>query len=188
MRIRAWLAVAPCVLVMACGGSDLATPDGVQQSVSPPQQTPAVPPPTAEPSPTETIPPGEQQPLSIVGPDGEEVVFSVEVVAEPAARQQGLMHRTDLADDAGMLFLFPAEHTGGFWMKNTLIPLSIAFLDEDGEILRILDMEPCEADPCPSYEPGVAYHAALEVNAGAFDDAGVSTGWRVDLEGLPTAS
>jgi uncharacterized protein len=87
-----------------------------------------------------------------------------------------------MPEDAGMLFLFPAEHSGGFWMKNTLIPLSIAFVDADGRIVRILDMEPCRADPCPIYDPSVAYRSALEVNRGAFAEWGVVEGDRLTLE------
>ena len=75
-----------------------------------------------------------------------------------------------------MVFIFFEKHLGGFWMKNTLIPLSIAFFDQDGEILEILDMDPCEKDPCPTYDPGVPYWGALEVNKGAFDEWGVSAG------------
>jgi uncharacterized protein len=119
--------------------------------------------------------------VSLHGPDGDTVTFAVEVVADQAGRQLGLMHRTALAEDAGMLFLFPDDRQGGFWMKDTLIPLSIAFIAADGDILAILDMEPCEADPCPSYNPGVTYRSALEVNQGAFEDAGVDTDWRVEL-------
>ena len=58
-------------------------------------------------------------------------------------------------------------------MKDTLIPLSVAFADADGEIVTILDMEPCKADPCPVYDPGAPYRTALEANKGAFD-AGAS--------------
>jgi uncharacterized membrane protein (UPF0127 family) len=83
------------------------------------------------------------------------------------------MHRESLAEDSGMVFVFFEEQQGGFWMKNTLIPLSIAFFDAKGEILEIMDMEPCEADPCPVYDPGVTYMGALEVNQGAFDSWGV---------------
>ena len=79
-------------------------------------------------------------------------------------------------------FLFEEALTGGFWMKNTLIPLSIAFADGDGTILRILDMEPCEADPCEIYDPGVTYSSALEVNQGAFASWGVEEGDLLTLE------
>jgi uncharacterized membrane protein (UPF0127 family) len=66
-------------------------------------------------------------------------------------------------------------------MKNTLIPLSIAFYDVDGTILRILDMEPCRSDPCRVYDPGVRYAGALEVNQGAFERWGVREGDRLEL-------
>jgi uncharacterized protein len=68
-----------------------------------------------------------------------------------------------------MLFVFSEKTYGGFWMKNTLIPLSIAFLDSDGKILKILDMEPCNVDICPNYDPGIYYHYAIEVNLGWFE-------------------
>lgn len=112
---------------------------------------------------------------------GEQEV-AVEVADTNAERQRGLMERTSLAADAGMVFLFPSETSGGFWMKNTLIPLSIAFYDADGRIVRILDMEPCRGDPCPVYDPGVAYVGALEVNQGAFRRWNVSEGDRLRLE------
>lgn len=108
--------------------------------------------------------------------------LDVELAETPEERQQGLMHRQSLAERSGMLFLFQEPTSGGFWMKDTLIPLSIAFLDADGRILRILDMEPCRADPCPVYVPGVAYRAALEVNQGAFERAGVKVGDRVTVQ------
>jgi len=88
----------------------------------------------------------------------------------------GLMYRAKLADDKGMAFLFPEDVSYGFHMKDTLIPLSIAFFDVDGEILQILDMEPCEEEPCPTYDPGVTYRGALEVNQGAFEEWGVRIG------------
>jgi hypothetical protein len=68
-------------------------------------------------------------------------------------------------------------------MKNTLIPLSIAFFDRQGVILRILDMEPCRADPCPVYYPGVVYQGALEVNQGWFRRRGLKEGARVGGRG-----
>jgi uncharacterized membrane protein (UPF0127 family) len=112
---------------------------------------------------------------------GDDVTIQVEVADEEDERARGLMNRESLDEDAGMLFLFPAQSRGGFWMKDTLIPLSIAFVDGDGRILRILDMEPCRADPCTVYDPGVAYRSALEVNQGAFAEWGVEEGDRLTL-------
>ena len=100
----------------------------------------------------------------------------VEVADSREERRVGLMHRESLPEDEGMVFLFPETTEGGFWMKNTLIPLSIAFFDSRGRIVRILDMEPCRRDPCPIYDPGVPYAGALEVNRGAFRRWGVSEG------------
>lgn len=108
---------------------------------------------------------------------GEDVVLvNVDVADSDEERQMGLMNRKSLDEDEGMLFVFFEKNTGGFWMKDTLIPLSIAFFDQEGEILSILDMDPCKADPCPSYDPGVPYWGALEVNQGAFEEWGVREG------------
>jgi uncharacterized membrane protein (UPF0127 family) len=110
------------------------------------------------------------------------VELSVELADSTDERRRGLMERESLPADAGMVFLFEREHEGGLWMKDTLIPLSAAFLDRDGRVLRILDMEPCEADPCPVYDPGVSYVAAVEANRGAFERLGVAVGDVAQLE------
>jgi uncharacterized protein len=124
--------------------------------------------------------PGEAE-VTLVGPDEREVEVPVEVAADPQSRRRGLMGRDDLPDGSGMVFLFPAPTGGPFWMKDTRIPLSIAFYGDDGAILRILDMEPCAADPCPLYDPGVTYRGALEVEQGLFGELGVVPGWRILL-------
>jgi uncharacterized membrane protein (UPF0127 family) len=124
----------------------------------------------------------EGGPRVLIETDAGEVEVAVEVADDDGERQVGLMNRESLPADAGMIFLFEADSSGGFWMKNTLIPLSIAFVDSGGTILRILDMEPCEADPCEVYDPGVFYRSALEVNKGAFDRLGVEEGDRLRLE------
>jgi hypothetical protein len=110
-----------------------------------------------------------------------QVRLTVEVADEPDEWRVGLMNRRSLARNAGMIFLFPQPTRGGFWMKNTLIPLSIAFFDARGRILRIMVMTPCRADPCPTYDPNVAYRGALEVNRGSFGRWGVRRGDRVRL-------
>jgi uncharacterized protein len=113
---------------------------------------------------------------AIIETDDGPVMVSVEVAATEKERARGLMERESLDEDSGMLFVFFEPTAGGFWMKNTLIPLSIAFFDHDGKILKILDMTPCKKDPCKIYDPGVEYHGALEVNRGAFDEWGVEEG------------
>lgn len=125
---------------------------------------------------------GDEGPQAVIETGKGEVRVEVEIADSPAERQLGLMGRESLAQDAGMIFLFQGEHRGGFWMKDTPVPLSIAFVGADGRIVRILDMEPCRADPCTVYDPGVAYASALEVNKGAFARWGVEEGDGLTLE------
>ena len=128
--------------------------------------------------------------VTMQSPDGADSKrLRVEDAHAPQTRRLRLMHRTELPVDGGMLFRFPQPRTGGFWMKNTLIPLSIAFFDEDGRVLAVLDMKPCTADPCPRYDPGLEYQGALEVNAGYFTRIGLTRGWTVRVpRGLPPAT
>jgi hypothetical protein len=107
--------------------------------------------------------------------------FRVEVVDTDATRERGLMGRTSLDDDAGMFFVWDSDTSSRFWMKDTLIPLTVAFITEAGEIVRTLDMEPCRADPCTSYDPLVTYRMALEVKQGALERRGVRVGDRARL-------
>jgi len=109
------------------------------------------------------------------------VVLRVEVARTDAQRQQGLMNRRSLGANAGMVFQFPQATSGPFWMKNTLIPLDIAFYGPRGRILRIMQMKPCRVANCPLYDPKVTYRAALEVNAGSFRRWGVRRGDRIVL-------
>jgi uncharacterized protein len=92
------------------------------------------------------------------------------------------MNVEKLPKNEGMLFVFPEKTYGGFWMKNTLIPLSIAFLDSEGRILKILDMVPCKEDDCPTYQPALFYHYALEVNLGWFEQHQIKEGEFVKLD------
>jgi len=104
------------------------------------------------------------------------VTLKVELARTPAQQHTGLGSRKTLARNAGMAFLFSTDVREQFWMKNTSIPLSIAFWGKGGKILRILDMAPCRADPCRLYDPKVAFRGALEVNRGAFKRLGVRPG------------
>jgi uncharacterized membrane protein (UPF0127 family) len=111
------------------------------------------------------------------------VTVDVEVADDDEERARGLMERTSLADDAGMAFLWEQPVETSFWMKNTLIPLSIAFWDRRGRIIHIEDMEPCREDSCPRYRPDQPFVGALEVNQGFFEEHGAEVGDRVMLLG-----
>lgn len=102
--------------------------------------------------------------------------LSVEVADSRSERRKGLSGRSSLGERSGMLFVYSEDSRDSYWMKDTLVPLSIAFLDGNGRVLAILDMEPCRSDPCPVYDPGIAYRAALEVNRGVFARLGVEVG------------
>ncbi len=102
--------------------------------------------------------------------------FKVEIARTPQQRQVGLMGRTRLDDNAGMLFVFEQPGTQCFWMKNTLIPLSIAFLADDGSIVNIADMQPQALDLHCSQAP-VGH--ALEVKQGGFSSKGIRPGMRI---------
>lgn len=121
--------------------------------------------------------------------DASTTTVPVYVAADRQSRRVGLMFRESLPAGTGMVFLYPGERSGGYVMRDTLIPLSIAFYGAGGEVLAVLDMEPCRGEPCPIYDPGLPYRGALEVNQGFFDEVGLSDGWIVELpENLPAAS
>lgn len=121
----------------------------------------------------------ERGTASVTARAGRTVTLRVEIARTAADRRRGLMDRRSLPAKAGMVFVFPEPHRGGFWMKDTLIPLDIAFADGRGRILRILTMQPCRRDPCRVYDPGIAYRTTLEVNAGSFRRWGVRAGGRL---------
>jgi uncharacterized membrane protein (UPF0127 family) len=105
-----------------------------------------------------------------------EFPVQVEIADTPFLRNRGLMNRDYLPRDHGMLFSFPKEGTQSFWMKNTLLPLSIAFIDRDGVIINIERMMPHDLDSVSS-SCEVPY--ALEMNDGWFDNMGINPGSRV---------
>lgn len=110
--------------------------------------------------------------------------LTVELAVTTAERGRGLMFREELPQDRGMLFVYQEDTSSGFWMKDTLIPLSIAFIAADGTIIDIQDMEPLSTDLHHSPAP---YRYALEVNQGWFDDHGFGPGATVELpDALPT--
>jgi uncharacterized protein len=109
-----------------------------------------------------------------------EVRVWVEVADDPAEQAKGLMYRKTLGENRGMLFVYPEERELSFWMKNTLIPLSIAFIDSKRRIIDIQDMKPLDDRP-PHYVSSEPAQYALEVNRGFFEKRGVKVGDRVEL-------
>lgn len=130
-----------------------------------------------------SAPSGEEggAPLTIATLQGE-VTLRVEIADISAERAEGLSNRESLPADAGMAFVWDRPVDVDFWMKDTLIPLQIAFWDEDGRVVAVIDMEPCAADPCPTYGPDDQILGAAEANAGWFTDHGVRVGDTVDLD------
>ena len=100
-----------------------------------------------------------------------------EVAADDATRTTGLMHRRMMPENRGMLFVFPGASPQSFWMRNTYIPLSIAFIDDSGTIINIADMKPLTTDPHSSARPA---KYALEMNQGWFAKRGLKAGTKVD--------
>lgn len=99
--------------------------------------------------------------------------IAAEVAATPEQRATGLMHRFSLKPDHGMVFVFERAEAMGFWMKNTFIPLSIAFIGADGRILNLDDMAPRDETSHPSKGPALY---ALEMRKGWFAERGIGPG------------
>ena len=115
--------------------------------------------------------------------------IGVEVAADDATRQHGLMDRTSMPDDHGMIFVFPDAQIRTFWMKDTLIPLDMLFFDGDRRLVTLLhDVPPCKADPCATYPSTAPARYVLELNAGAAAKLGVREGDTIRLDGVPAAT
>ncbi len=112
-------------------------------------------------------------------------VIAVEVAANEELRSQGLMYRDHLADDRGMIFLFPQAGEYPFWMKNTLIPLDMIWSDANHRIVHIAhDVPPCKADPCPNYPPHAVASSVLELAAGVAAKHHLAEGNTLKFEGM----
>lgn len=173
-RFRAPLIAAAALAVglAGCGGSS-STPTAPEAATDAVTDTPDVPRlGTDADALDETV-------IDIATVEGSEVRVDAKVASTDESRQRGLMGVAQLPAGAGMLFVFDEDRTGGFWMRDTLVPLDIAYITADGTIATTLAMDPCEApEPadCPVYTPDTPYRAALEVPQGWFDAEGVAEG------------
>lgn len=114
--------------------------------------------------------------ITITTPNKQRIVLEIATTDE--ARQLGLMFRTSLESDRGMIFVFPDNTIRMFWMKNTYIPLSIAYLDMNGVVVHIADMTPLSLEGISSL---YAAKYAIELNQGMFDTLNIKKGTRLTL-------
>lgn len=121
--------------------------------------------------------------VTVLSRSGASHHLQVEIAETLEQQERGLMYRTAMPAQSGMLFVYPREERGGFWMLNTRIPLTIAFAGDDGVIFQIDDMAPCTsryAFLCPSYPARAPFRYALEVNRGYFEERGIGIGDRIE--------
>jgi uncharacterized membrane protein (UPF0127 family) len=118
---------------------------------------------------------------ALIATSGGPVTVHVTIADTDPAREQGLQGVTDLGTDEGVAFLFDLPVHASFWMKDTPLPLSIAFWGRAGLITAMMDMPPCHADPCPTYRPTDSYVGALEVHRGFLVRHGVEVGDHVAI-------
>ena len=100
-------------------------------------------------------------------------------------RSRGLMFVDDLGPGDAMTFTYPEPHTGSFWMKNTILPLSIAFFAPDGTFMTSFDMTPCTATQCPRYRTPRNFLVAVEAPLGGLADLGIGPGSTLGVLDVP---
>lgn len=162
-----------CVVLAGCTGLDVgAPPDGASGARED----------TARTASQGSSPAPELSTVTIETSGSEKVRIRVEIADDLIEQSRGLMNRTALGEERGMLFVYDDERERSFWMKNTLIPLSIAYIDSEGRIVDIQDMKPLDDDP-PHYVSAEPARYALEVNEGFFDQRGVEVGDSAKLPG-----
>lgn len=107
------------------------------------------------------------------------IIVEAEIADDTDSRRIGLMNRKEMDENHGMLFIFESDQKLSFWMKNTLIPLSIAYIASDGRIMEIYDMKPESLRPVESVN---SVRFALEMNQGWFERNGITPGDKVILD------
>lgn len=174
--MRRWLGVV--VLLAACA---TACADGDDATTPTPETA-------AETTPGETLPTGyDLVQATVTAADGTECEVCLWLADTAEQRRAGLMFVTDLGDGDGMAFRYPSPHTGTFWMKNTVLPLSIAFFAPDGGFVDAFDMEPCTTDDCPTYPTPADFLVAVETTQGDLAELGIGPGSVLALTDSPCA-
>ena len=141
----------------------------------------------AQQTPTEVVLERPAQALSLPQATlGDGFVIDLELDITPEEVANGLMFRPSLAANRGMLFIFEVERLPSFWMKNTLIPLDLIFLDSTGMVVDVVpNVQPCAADPCPNYSSTEPSRAVLELAAGSAETHGLEKGSLIAFDRTP---
>ena len=103
----------------------------------------------------------------------ENTCFTIEIADTSTEREKWLMNRELMSENHGMLFVFSESDFHNFWMKNTIIPLDMIWINEQSEVVRILTAQPCTADPCVIYKPEILATYVLELNTGIAKKYGI---------------
>jgi len=120
--------------------------------------------------------------LKIETSEGKIYTVNIEIADTPEKQTTGLMFRKSLGKDSGMLFPYTSERNLSFWMKNTLIPLDMIFINSKLEIVDIIrEVPPCEKDPCESYSPIEKAQYVLEVNGSFSENYNINVGDKVSI-------
>jgi uncharacterized protein len=147
----------------------------------------AAPGPAATSVPTPKAAPANAAPASgprAVMPSG--AAYRLELALTPEDQAQGLMYRESLAPNTGMLFVFPTSEPHHFWMKNTMIPLDMIWMDESGNVIFVsANTPPCRADPCATYGPDGPARQVLEIAGGMAAKERITVGSALKLQDLP---
>jgi uncharacterized membrane protein (UPF0127 family) len=128
--------------------------------------------------------------IAIEGPDGEVLGWCLLLAEAEEQRQRGLMEVTDFQGYEGMIFVWDTDSTSSFYMRNTPTPLTIGWVDAEGELVSTADMEPCaDVEGCPLYPADGPYRFAVEVPQGRLDELGLVEGSKLTVGGpcAPTA-
>jgi uncharacterized membrane protein (UPF0127 family) len=181
MTVRAGGLSAVLVLAVGCASSG-------DVGSSTPSTTDAAPSSTRDTAPSPEVSPGvldeffESMTVRVLDADGVERVLCLWVADSDAERARGLMQVEDLEGADGMLFVYDRPTNSAFWMKDTLLPLSIAYFDADGRYVGSQDMEPCPpGTDCPVYPPPDEFLLAVEVPQGRLGDLSLASGHRIEL-------
>jgi uncharacterized membrane protein (UPF0127 family) len=181
------LVVLASLAACSGGGGAAAPPSGASTTTLAALETvPSTSPETGPPEPDAVTPEGfERVQATVTEPDGTVCELCLWLADDGDRRSQGLMSVTDLGAADGMAFVYQSPHSGNFWMKDTLLPLSIAFFGVDGTYLDAFDMEPCAEEPCDLYPTPDDFVVAIETTQGDLANLGIGAGSVLELSDLP---